>query len=95
MHAITGSSSEDDGASLLLEQEFQKCGDIAQFGSFGATARGNWIYIQYQVRRKRVVSSTAERLLLHRLPVQLGARSARKMGGNYTCHVLLLLGPWA
>ena len=30
-------------------QEFQKCGDIVQFGTFGAVSRCNWIYIQYQV----------------------------------------------
>ena len=32
-------------------QEFQKCGDMVQFGNFGAFSRCNWIYIQYQVRK--------------------------------------------
>ncbi len=31
-------------------QEFQKCGDMLQFGTFGAVSRCNWIYIQYQAR---------------------------------------------
>ncbi len=36
----------------IRAQEFQKCGDMVQFGTFGAVSRCNWIYIQYQARSK-------------------------------------------
>lgn len=33
----------------LVLQEFQKCGDIEQFGTFGQGQSINWVHIQYQV----------------------------------------------
>lgn len=33
----------------LVLQEFQKCGDIEQFGTFGQGQHTNWVHIQYQV----------------------------------------------
>ena len=40
---------------IYRPQEFQKCGDMVQFGNFGAVSRCNWIYIQYQVRSRQAV----------------------------------------
>jgi nuclear pore complex protein Nup53 len=36
-----------DELALVL-REFQKCGDIAQWGTFGAPSKANFIHIQYQ-----------------------------------------------
>lgn len=33
----------------LLLQEFSKCGEIMQHGTFGAPASANWLYLQFEV----------------------------------------------
>ncbi len=33
----------------IVLQEFQKCGDIEQFGTFGQGQNTNWVHIQFQV----------------------------------------------
>jgi nuclear pore complex protein Nup53 len=32
----------------LILQEFQKCGDILQWGTFGSSPQSNFVHIQYQ-----------------------------------------------
>lgn len=36
------------GQLELVLQEFSKCGDILQFGTFGQGATANWVHIQYE-----------------------------------------------